>query len=95
MFHRVLLLLTATLPVVAVIAQMQPEFDVLIKSGTVYDGSGGEGRPADVVIKGDRIAGVGDFKTAKAKKIIDAHGLAVAPGFIKPGRALWAPGKVR
>jgi N-acyl-D-amino-acid deacylase len=83
MFHRVLLLLTATtLPVVAVIAQMHSEFDVLIKSGTVYDGSGGEGRPADVAIKGDRIVGVGDFKTAKAKKIIDAHGLAVAPGFI-------------
>jgi N-acyl-D-amino-acid deacylase len=81
MFHRVLLLLTATtLPVVAVIAQMHSEFDVLIKSGTVYDGSGGEGRPADVAIKGDRIAGVGDFKTAKAKTIIDAGGLAVAPG---------------
>ena len=47
-----------------------------------YDGSGGEGQHADLAIKGERIAGVGDFKSAKAKTIIDAHGLDVAPGFI-------------
>nr|MBA3385148.1 D-aminoacylase [Chthoniobacterales bacterium] len=58
------------------------EFDVIIKGGTVYDGTGAEGRVADVAIRGDRIAGVGDFKNATAKNIIDAHGLAVAPGFI-------------
>ena len=58
------------------------EFDVLIKNGTVYDGSGGEGQKVDVAIKGDRIAGIGDFRTAKAKKVVDAKGLAVAPGFI-------------
>ena len=54
----------------------------MIKNGTVYDGSGGEGRLADVALRGDRIAGVGDFKDARAKVVIDAHGLAVAPGFI-------------
>ncbi|MBA2434911.1 MAG: D-aminoacylase [Chthoniobacterales bacterium] len=58
------------------------EFDVLIKNGTVYDGSGGEGRKADVALRGDKIAGVGDFKDAKAALTIDAQGLAVAPGFI-------------
>lgn len=58
------------------------DFDVLIKNGTVYDGQGGEGRQADVALKGDRIAGVGDFKNAKAGLTIDASGLAVAPGFI-------------
>ena len=58
------------------------EFDVVIKNGTVYDGSGGEGRQADVALRGDRIAGVGDFKKAQAGLTIDAHGLAVAPGFI-------------
>jgi N-acyl-D-amino-acid deacylase len=58
------------------------EFDAVIKNGTVYDGSGGEGQLVDLAIKGDRIAGVGDFKNAKAKTIIDAKGLAVAPGFI-------------
>ena len=58
------------------------EFDVLIKNGTVYDGEGGDGRAADVGLRGDRIAGVGDFKNARAKVVIEAHGLAVAPGFI-------------
>src|SRR5437764_9760237 len=57
-------------------------FDVIIKGGTVYDGTGGEGRVADVAIRGDRIVGVGDFASAVPKKTIDARGLAVAPGFI-------------
>ncbi len=57
-------------------------FDVIIKGGTVYDGTGAQPRHVDLAIRGDRIAGVGDFKTAKAKTIIDATGLAVAPGFI-------------
>jgi N-acyl-D-aspartate/D-glutamate deacylase len=59
-----------------------PDFDVIIKDGTVYDGTGAEPKQADVAIRGDRIVGIGDFKTAKAKTIIDAKGLAVAPGFI-------------
>src|SRR5712691_2857159 len=58
------------------------DFDIIVKNGTVYDGSGGEPRHVDVAIRGDRIAGIGDFKTAKAKIIVDAAGLAVAPGFI-------------
>jgi N-acyl-D-amino-acid deacylase len=58
------------------------DFDVIIKGGTVYDGTGAEGKHVDVAIRGDRIAGVGDFGAAHAKTIIDANGLAVAPGFI-------------
>src|SRR5216110_3772424 len=58
------------------------DFDVIIKGGTVYDGTGAEPRHVDLAICGDRIAGVGDFKDAKAKTIIDTTGLAVAPGFI-------------
>ena len=58
------------------------QFDFLIKNGTVYDGSGDEGQRADVAIKGDRIVRVGDLKDATAAKVIDANGLAVAPGFI-------------
>src|SRR5213082_2080703 len=58
------------------------KFDLLIKGGTVYDGGGGEGRGVDVTVRGDRIIGVGDFHNASAKKVIDARGLAVAPGFI-------------
>jgi N-acyl-D-amino-acid deacylase len=60
----------------------EENFDVIIRNGTIYDGTGAEPRQADVAIRGDRIAGVGDFKSAKANKVIDAKGLAVAPGFI-------------
>src|SRR5947207_2510039 len=64
------------------IAAADAPFDVIIKGGTVYDGTGGEGHVTDVAIRGDRIAGVGDFAKASAKKTIDARGLAVTPGFI-------------
>ena len=57
-------------------------FDAIIRGGMVYDGSGRAPRRADVGIKGDRIAAVGNLKAAKAPAIIDATGLAVAPGFI-------------
>lgn len=57
-------------------------FDVVIKGGTLYDGTGGKPRLTDVAIRGDRIVGVGDFKAATAKIIVDAKGMAVAPGFI-------------
>jgi N-acyl-D-amino-acid deacylase len=57
-------------------------FDVIIKSGTVYDGSGRPPRRADVGIKGDRIAAVGNLSRATATTVVDANGLAVAPGFI-------------
>lgn len=70
-----LILLTAA-------ASWAADFDVIIKNGTVYDGSGGEGRRVDLAIQGDRIAGLGDYAAAKAKTIVDARGLAVAPGFI-------------
>src|SRR5437016_6215698 len=58
------------------------DFDVIIKGGAVYDGTGGEAQQVDLGIKGDRIAGLGDFKNASAKTIVNASGLVVAPGFI-------------
>src|SRR5437764_935722 len=58
------------------------DFDVIIKNGAVYNGTGNETQYVDLAIRGDRIAGVGDYKNAKAKTVIDAWGLAVAPGFI-------------
>ncbi|HEY2143135.1 MAG TPA: D-aminoacylase [Candidatus Udaeobacter sp.] len=58
------------------------DFDVVIRGGTVYDGTGAEPRQVDVAIRGDRIAGMGDFTSAKAKTVVDAKGLVVAPGFI-------------
>jgi N-acyl-D-amino-acid deacylase len=57
-------------------------FDVIIKGGTVYDGSGRAPIRADVGIRGDRISAVGNLSSAKADAVVDATGLAVAPGFI-------------
>ncbi|PYK81313.1 MAG: aminoacylase [Verrucomicrobia bacterium] len=64
------------------IASADPPFDVIIKGGTLYDGTGAEARITDIAIRGDRIAGIGDLANATAKTTIDARGLAVAPGFI-------------
>lgn len=58
------------------------EYDVLIRRGAVYDGSGAAPRVADVAIAGDRIAAVGDIDVGRAKRVVEAAGLAVAPGFI-------------
>jgi N-acyl-D-amino-acid deacylase len=55
--------------------------DILIRGGLVFDGSGSAGLSADVAIKDGRIAAIGKIDEA-AGKIIDAQGLAVAPGFI-------------
>jgi len=63
-------------------ARQNHEFDVLIKDGTVYDGTGGKPRRADVGIKGDKVVAIGNLKPAKAASAVDAKGLAVAPGFI-------------
>lgn len=65
------------------------EYDVIIRGGTVYDGSGNAGVGADVAIEGDRIAAVGDFSQDDAKTVIDASGNAVTPGFIN--MLSWAP----
>jgi N-acyl-D-amino-acid deacylase len=58
------------------------DFDVLIRGGWIYDGAGNPPRRADLGIKGDRIAAVGDLAKATAKTMVDATDLAVAPGFI-------------
>ncbi|HEV7395586.1 MAG TPA: D-aminoacylase [Pyrinomonadaceae bacterium] len=59
-----------------------PEFDILIKNGTIYDGTGSAPYPADVGINGDQIVAIGRLTNAIGKTVIDANGLAVAPGFI-------------
>ena len=63
-------------------AARDPEFDLIIRNGRVIDGSGSPGRNADIAIKRDRIAKIGELKTATAERVIDARGLVVAPGFI-------------
>jgi len=59
-----------------------PSYDVILRGGTVYDGSGGPGMVADVAISGDSIAAVGRLDGSRAAVEIDASGLAVSPGFI-------------
>ena len=63
-------------------ARAESAFDVVIRNGMVYDGTGRPPRRADICIRGDRIAAVGALSKAKAATSIDATGLAVAPGFI-------------
>lgn len=57
-------------------------FDLKLSGATVVDGSGKEPFVADLGIRGDRIAAVGDLSDTPAARVIDASGLAVAPGFI-------------
>ena len=60
----------------------QPDYDLIVRGGTVYDGSGAAGRRADVAVRGDRIVAVGDLGDAQAARVLQADGLAVTPGFI-------------
>jgi N-acyl-D-amino-acid deacylase len=59
-----------------------PEYDIIIRNGRVIDGSGKPAFNADIAIRSDRIARIGNLRGARAKRIIDARGQVVAPGFI-------------
>jgi N-acyl-D-amino-acid deacylase len=63
-------------------ASAPSSYDLIIRNGMVYDGSGAPARRADVAISGQTIAAIGDLRTSVAAKELDARGLAVAPGFI-------------
>jgi N-acyl-D-amino-acid deacylase len=58
------------------------EYDIIIRNGTIYDGSGSVPFVGDVAVNGDTIAAVGSLGNARGRTEIDATGLAVAPGFI-------------
>ena len=60
------------------------DYDLIIRGGKVVDGSGNPWYHADIAIKNDRIAEIGQLSNHEAKRLIDAHGLVVAPGFIDP-----------
>ena len=80
--HRIIFLAACVTAAISPLSAAA-DFDVIIRGGMVFDGSGGDGKRVDVAIRGDRIAGVGDFKDAKAKSDRSMRsGLAVAPGFI-------------
>ena len=58
------------------------EYDIVIRNGTLYDGSGSAPFQGDLAIQGDTIAAVGSLGEARGRTEIEAEGLAVAPGFI-------------
>jgi len=60
------------------------DYDLIIRGGKVVDGSGNPWYHADIAIKNDRIAEIGQLSNHEAKRVINAHGLVVAPGFIDP-----------
>ena len=59
-------------------------YDILIKGGLVVDGSGAPGFAADVAVKDGRIAGIGAGLAGEARRVVEAKGRVVAPGFIDP-----------
>ena len=58
------------------------DYDVIIRNGSIIDGSGNPWVSGDVAIRGNRIAAVGNLHAADAKRVIDARGMVVSPGFI-------------
>ncbi len=78
-------------------APAQPPYDVVIRGGTVYDGSGASPYVADLAVKGDRIAAIAPHIAVRGKTEIDALGKAVSPGFINmlahPEESLIADGR--
>lgn len=59
-----------------------PEYDVILRNGMLYDGSGSSPFVGDIAISGDTIAAIGDLKSAQGKTELDAGQMAIAPGFI-------------
>jgi N-acyl-D-amino-acid deacylase len=78
----VFLLTLASMTAFTSVSSKTPEYDLIIRNGRVIDGSGRRAFPADVAIKGDHLARIGNLRGAQAKRVIDAHGQIVAPGFI-------------
>ena len=78
----VLLLLFSGTSVAAAVAGCGESYDLVVEGGFVYDGEGGEPQEADVGIRGDRIAAIGDLAAARAAERLDAAGRAVTPGFV-------------
>ncbi len=78
-------------------ASATPIYDVVIRNGTIYDGSGGSPFVADVAINGDRIAAIAPHIDGSGRTEVDARGKAVSPGFINmlahPVESLIADGR--
>jgi len=83
MLRRTIFAIFAALSLAACAATQSVErYDVIITGGTIYDGSGTAPVVADVAIRGERIAAIGDLTGASAARRINARGMAVSPGLI-------------
>jgi N-acyl-D-amino-acid deacylase len=60
----------------------RPAFDIVLRNGTIYDGSGSPSFMGDIAINADTIAAIGNLNSARGQTELDVEGLAVAPGFI-------------
>ena len=80
-FRTSILFLAGWLALALPVAGAAAEAELLLRGGTIYDGSGSEGRVGDVAIAGGKIVAVGRFE-GKAARVVDCQGLLVAPGFI-------------
>lgn len=74
----------ALVAVTGATARTDKAVDVIIRGGTIHDGSPDKPVVGDVAIRGDRIVAVGRIGNITARRVIDAKGMIVAPGFIDP-----------
>ncbi|GAB2543183.1 amidohydrolase family protein [Rhodanobacter koreensis] len=93
---RLLFVVALGLPGSGVPAASVPSYDIVIRNGQVIDGTGSPGYAADIAIRNGRIAAIGQLGHVDAAQVIDAHGMAVTPGFIdmldQSGHALLVDG---
>ena len=80
--HPVLKLAAAAALALIAACSSPAEYDIVLRGGTIYDGSGQAPFVGDLAIKGDVVAAIGDLSAARGKTEIRVEGLAVAPGFI-------------
>jgi N-acyl-D-amino-acid deacylase len=94
------MLATLVLVLLSAAACQRPvEYDLILRGGDLYDGSGGSPQVADIAVRNDAIAAIGDLSKARGRAEIDVRGLAVAPGFInmmsQAGQTLIVDGKAQ
>nr|WKN35677.1 D-aminoacylase [Tunicatimonas sp. TK19036] len=77
-----LLILVGWVLLVSCSSPKQTHYDVVIKNGIIYDGTGGTPYPGDIAIDGKKITYVGQLSDYESDTVIDAQGLAISPGFI-------------